>query len=711
MGVELSPDTHRRIEELCSHIADDTKSVISFDIFDTLVCRPTLIPKDIFLLVEAVGRDRLNNPALQFYKIRVEAERMARQDKNGGEITFEEIYEKIVTFFKISGKSAQILKDIELSTELDLIQARPIGRKLFDEALRQNKKIILVSDMYLPDEFIEKLLHKCSFHAHHKLYVSASCKATKHSGDLYGAVLADQNIAAGELVHFGDNITSDIENARKQGIDAHHIPKAVDVFWRFAKNRKLWKRRSKKTELGMRLSLGLAVNQVFDTNIFDGAKRNSHFDGNPYILGFYAAGPWLLTLTKWIMDEAISDGFNDIYFVARDGKLPLQTFNALKPFYPDGLKGHYLHSSREMIYPLELNDVGDIAFNKSRLGVDRTTPIRELVTKRLCISITEDIKSYLLEKGYPDLDIPPENVEAFFLDCAGLSETILKSVAKQQEPLDKYYSSTIKDPEKSVLFDIGFTARLQRLLSARLSKPINAYYMMSVSAAAQTYFSSSISKNFLFPPRDHRRHEPKIYSLIFELLISDIDRGSCLAVTENDDGDFKFHFDDEKMDEAVFATLKNAQTGALDFVNQYIQVFGKYLSHLDILPMTSLRVLEDYSRSPSKIDAKILQNVTIANSMVGHTIKLIDPITSNSHWKPGAAVLNGAQGTKKMQKRASSISWSPILISRKLARSALTSFSPLALPAFRNVKSFVVQRMSALVELKSRALLKLRNHL
>ena len=44
--------------------------------------------------------------------------------------------------------------------ELSGLVVNPEMKAVYDEAIKQNKKIIIVSDMYLPADFIKKVLHK-----------------------------------------------------------------------------------------------------------------------------------------------------------------------------------------------------------------------------------------------------------------------------------------------------------------------------------------------------------------------------------------------------------------------------------------------------------------------------------------------------------------------------------------------------------------------
>lgn len=120
--------------------------IISFDIFDTLLSRPFVRPIDLFQYLEFLSGKR------GFFKNRVDAEKRARRvHKDKADITLEQIYQEI------SGKYKS-LKEDELRLERSLLFPKIDAKNIYEEAVRQGKTIIAVSDMYLPEEFLDKVL-------------------------------------------------------------------------------------------------------------------------------------------------------------------------------------------------------------------------------------------------------------------------------------------------------------------------------------------------------------------------------------------------------------------------------------------------------------------------------------------------------------------------------------------------------------------------
>lgn len=167
--------------------------IISFDIFDTLLVRPYAKPTDLFRHMEKLYKIK------GFYKNRIRAEEQARYKHIDFEdITLEQIYEEIEEKYKP-------FKEKEMELEEKILTVHKENKKLYDYALNIGKKIIIASDMYLPKDFIEKILMKNGYTNYHKIYLSSDLKLSKASGNLYKYIIDDLNIKPSSMLHIGDN--------------------------------------------------------------------------------------------------------------------------------------------------------------------------------------------------------------------------------------------------------------------------------------------------------------------------------------------------------------------------------------------------------------------------------------------------------------------------------------------------------------------------
>lgn len=272
----------------------DKSEMVSFDVFDTLLVRPFAAPTDVFKYIEHIYQKS------GFAAKRIEAERLARKKKGNIEVTLEDIYTELKEYAECS--------ELEMNCEEQFLQANQAIKDLFDYAVSSGKKTIIVSDMYLPSSFIDRVLKKNGYCGYDRIFVSSEFGKTKHDGSLFDVVLWDYNISAMKVLHVGDNITSDYEQPRSRGIRAIHIQRSLDMY--------LQHRHFRRQDC--RSVQGSALTKVCADRFQKG------YDNYWHKFGFEFAGPLCWAFSKWIWDEIHEDKRSDrraTLFVARDGYL------------------------------------------------------------------------------------------------------------------------------------------------------------------------------------------------------------------------------------------------------------------------------------------------------------------------------------------------------------------------------------------------------
>lgn len=188
----------------------DKYDVISFDIFDTLIKRYVEKPSDIFYLSAKEVFDDIEK-CEKFRAERVKAEQKARRLLKKKEIDLDDIYSYIDdTEFKID-----VLKAKEIETEIKLCYPNHAMIKIYNYARRIGKKIIIISDMYLPKNVITEMLNQCGIFNYDKLYVSCEYNCNKLTGKLFKYVLLENHFNGKQVIHFGDSIKADIIGAMR----------------------------------------------------------------------------------------------------------------------------------------------------------------------------------------------------------------------------------------------------------------------------------------------------------------------------------------------------------------------------------------------------------------------------------------------------------------------------------------------------------------
>ncbi len=175
--------------------SDSHTKVQSFDLFDTLVARRCYDPLEIFRIVErkagfANFADKRHRTEMSIFGHRTYG--------------IDDIYNMMVADAFLTEKQANVLKWMELEEEWDHLF--PIG----DVVARVNAEDIIISDMYLPRAFIERVLReKCGLT--NKLYLS---NYGKHHKQIWPEILGTYKLRS----HFGDNIQADIISPSSFGI-------------------------------------------------------------------------------------------------------------------------------------------------------------------------------------------------------------------------------------------------------------------------------------------------------------------------------------------------------------------------------------------------------------------------------------------------------------------------------------------------------------
>lgn len=304
-------------------IIGDAK-VVSFDIFDTLLSRPYIRPTDLFLHVEeTLG-------ANGFRDSRVKAERKARsRHREQADVTLDQIYEEIDARY---GN----LKQEELRFEREVLYPKADARKIYDEAVRQGKTIIAVSDMYLPQAFLKEVLKEKGYTKISRVFVSNEEGCCKCDGSLFRKVLKALDIASGDMVHIGDNEEADKKEPERLGIRACHRPS--DVQRLFANPAMAKFKAFAETDPGLASSV---LTGIYARH-FAGERLSTSFTELGYCLG----GPLVVGYCRYIHSVAKERGNDAILFVSRDGYALHKVYQKM---YPHDIPSYYIYASRKLI--------------------------------------------------------------------------------------------------------------------------------------------------------------------------------------------------------------------------------------------------------------------------------------------------------------------------------------------------------------------------
>ena len=311
--------------------------VVSFDIFDTCLTRLSYQPQDVFRLA---FQQENNSPTIYQERCRAESE----LNRTGIPYpTLEQIWNYLGTKCHLSDQQVQQLSQREIQWEKHLSSARKPILDLYEYALRAGKRIIAVSDMYLDKQTLEEMLTRAGYRKPDQIYVSCECLGSKSDGKLYDYVLEQEPVSSSrQLFHIGNDYVSDSWNARRKGLRPLCIPSPYQRFL--------------YSSICARRYMRKHVSSVQERCLFGHVLNACEEDGG---LSFKKTGltlnlfskaivfPLLFRIDEFILqNEDVQKNYHEIYFVSRDGWLPMKGYQMMRDYFKKGLPAVYLYGSR-----------------------------------------------------------------------------------------------------------------------------------------------------------------------------------------------------------------------------------------------------------------------------------------------------------------------------------------------------------------------------
>lgn len=614
----------KNIEEIKKKIISTKFKYISFDIFDTALIRPFLHPSDLFYLLDKEF-EKYNVSFISFYKIRVNGEMGARSELKKinlsyQDITLEDIYDYISKNYHISKRICNTIKSYEEYLELHFCRARRSIKNLYDFALKNNKKLIFISDMYLDKIIIEKILQKNGYKNYEKIFVSSEEKVLKKNGDMFQRVFEELGISCDEIFHIGDDINSDVNQAKYKGIDAWYYPKTIDKFKEYCGDGlkkdllklPLWgggstvDYREVEKSMGFRCMIQTIANYYFD-NPYKNFQSNSDFNRDPCFIGYYAVGMHLLGINQWIFKQVTRNKYRYIWFTSRDGWLPMHAYNLLRERKTDLPEGKYLYLSREATLPIQI--INEIDFYDLPIEYWKYSPKTLLSLLEFC---SKSFKNEEIERFIFNAKIDYNKNFKNELEYNKFMSIFLKtfySKKKHEKAKSLIYNYLSVITEDDIIFDIGYSGRIHNSLCQLLKIGIDVLFIYQNS-----YTSFAMSRKGKFDIYTFYDFTPSMPGLLREFFLSDY-KASCNGYEYGTDGKVEPTFDEEMMSD--YNTIEKVQSSAIQCVENFYDLFGDFL---DFIPYKSFEVsmtFEGMLGFMNKTDREIFADSFMADKIYG----------------------------------------------------------------------------------------------
>ncbi|MDR1008530.1 MAG: HAD-IA family hydrolase [Campylobacteraceae bacterium] len=641
-------------EELSAQIAK--YDIISFDIFDTLLIRPFQKPTDMFSFIEKDAREITMIPNLDFRYQRIQAEKtafMQARERGEGETSLHEIYSVIGNILKLDITTINKLIELEMDAEYKFLKKRQVAYSAFVEAVSLKKRIIIVSDMYLPEYFIKNVLRKNGYEAYEKLFLSSTYKAKKHSGELFKIMMTELGVDSRSILHIGDNIETDVRMASKYGIKSFHLRRSFDRFCETSAYLRPWRRDAERHSLDWRIILTIIGNKLND-NPYIPERKGTLFSGDPWKLGYYGLGPLLFGYAKWLIETAIRDGIKKLYFLSRDGKIIKNAYDKLLPYYKKSPSSHYLLCSRRAVNLAKAKDENDL-IDLVNIDYANNVTLGFLLTHRFGVTYSEEIIDIIHKNNFKwDTKLTAKDRSSLRNLIVEMKDILLDIATEESKTYKEYLTQCgLAQENKVAIVDIGYAGTMQESIQSLINnKVIGGYYLITFRAAMDRVvkkgaFANAFFANFV--DRHDTYHPFCRYVPMYETLFSATETSFVRMTKDWNNKLYPIFMEDMRTNKNRSRLIKQLQIGALTFIDDVIESMGTSFAELDIEPNKTIRVLDLFFHKPHPRDAQILAGIEFEDSYGGKNKIILSPsdnLNIECVWKEGREALIADQSNK-----------------------------------------------------------------
>lgn len=588
------------VEEYIQKIRD--YDIISFDVFDTLIFRPVAQPTDVFYLIgEKLG-------ILDFKNIRIRAEWDAREKCHARyghtEVSLEDIWKRLEQDAGLpAGEGIRLEQEIEKK----LCYANPFMLEVWKRLREMDKKIIVVSDMYLPEDCIVDILETSGYTGAEKVYISNVYHKNKAGGKLYEAVIGDwygsdaANKNGFSIVHIGDNPHSDVEMAKKNGMD-------VLPYQNINKNMLLYR------PMDMSYLIGSAYRGIVSGHLYSGWKVRSM----EYEYGYIYGGLFATGYCSFLHDYYRKNHVDKLLFLSRDGDILKQVYELLYPedaavyvywsrkaavkLMADYDRHDYFrrfiyhkinqeYTIRQTLHAMELDwladELGDWKdiWTEWRKGLEQDRKIEKDFSGKM---LAKQRKKKFIDIG-PEDELTHKNGDLLRKFIEAKWDRVIKSYASQQKAAGMYYKKTLEGCDRAAAVDIGWAGSgaiaLSYLVDNVWKIPCEITGVIAGTNtvhnaepdAAEPFLQSGRLTAYLYSQSHNRdllkKHDPKKdYNVFWELLLSSpTPQFTGFDLDGNGEVTLNFGKYDANQD-----GIREIQQGILDFARQYRGHFKEF---------------------------------------------------------------------------------------------------------------------------------------
>ncbi|NEX19455.1 glycosyltransferase [Thiorhodococcus mannitoliphagus] len=553
-------------------------SILSFDLFDTLILRPFARPEAVFwMLEEKIARD-FDIP--DFAAKRRQAESMLRATLDPGrDVAVEDIYRALAELLDLTAETAAALRELEISTEQSLFAASPVVARELLTLKRKGRRLVLVSDMYLGASHLKPVLERLGLNVFDRLYVSADTGYRKDRGDVWDYLLEQEGGEKSQLQHVGDNEHSDVQVLVDRGFPHPvHVMRPAALLGVLPGGQALIRNFRRRPSWRNELLLGLIGNRINHQLTTAPGPIHQPF-ADPRVFGYGVIGPIVFVVLAWLVGRLSEDGVTSARFLSREGWLLERLYRMMRahPALADMAsalpEGSYFYCARSVVGLAAIREEADLDL---LLTAHYDGTLRQLLTARFGLTDLDAISARLGEDLLDQVFRLPEDhfkVQGLLKRC--LPE-ILAAAADLRKSVRDYWQRAGSDADANpAIIDIGYSGTIQLALMQAIEAPLAGYYFVTNASAGRVVERGGRCASCfgnLLPLEQMDQEAIHRYALVLEAVLTS-PQGQ-LAGFEAQGDTLEPRFKPAGSAQHNFSTIQAIHDGAFDLCQDVLKVAG-----------------------------------------------------------------------------------------------------------------------------------------
>lgn len=518
--------TDSRLLEAYALIDSGDFTLLSVDIFDTLVWRKLPNPKDLFLILgRRLKQEGWLIPACTaegFADLRVSAEKAARDEKefalNNTEVTLPEIYWQLQPIFvslslqemleqKTKGiyeSDVSPLVELELSLEKEFLQFDGNILHLILYAHQKKMAVVLVSDTYLEEKQLLYLLQHPKLPKFYELVPSCVYGCSKKEGLFQEMVHALDHLPF-KILHIGDNEKTDILPAQSVGIKTLHYCKYAPKFEAVLERE--WGENFEKRGEFLDPTQGdfgltaLRAKIEHHTDLLTLKEEDLFY----WKYGATILGPPLLGFIHWIYRRCEQMQEKRVFCLMREGKLYARLIERFAPFFPQ----HSLEAKHLWVSRLFITHAALATAHQKELMATMNAFLEHFTIDNFCSYLGLDIAQMPKWIRYRHVMLEDKSLRNKFILTLirnpTLRSQIIKTAAAKRERFLNYLAglTPLSSPSQMTLVDVGWNGSAQEAMQHILrlaGSPLKLHglYLGTTQAANSGLLRGIVREGYLF---------------------------------------------------------------------------------------------------------------------------------------------------------------------------------------------------------------------